>query len=170
MLPKEKESILHDVEFDTVLLHTDDINVDYIFKLLGRIAVASTMSKEQLTKELLLKVGADERLRSKLELIKKFIATQLEQLDDPDNTETAFRDFVAVERERELEAISSKYTINPTDLDSKLQLYWEANQSLSSNDLLKLMNHKPRINDRLAVGEQLLGRVVEFMQVFDWTA
>lgn len=170
MLPKEKESILHDVEFDTVLLHTDDINVDYIFKLLGRIAVASTMSKEQLTKELLLKVGADERLRSKLELIKKFIATQLEQLDDPDNAETAFRDFVDIERERELEAISSKYTINPTDLDSKLQLHREANQSLSSNDLLKLMNHKPRINDRLAVGEQLLGRIVEFMQVFDWTA
>ena len=46
----------------------------------------------------------------------------------------------------------------------------QANQSLSSNDLLRLMNNKPRINERVAVGEQLLGRVVQFMRVFDWSA
>ena len=46
----------------------------------------------------------------------------------------------------------------------------QANQSLSSNDLLRLMNNKPRINERVAVGVQLLGRVVQFMRVFDWSA
>ena len=86
MLPKEKESILQDVEFETVLLHTDDINVDYILKLIGKISVASTAKKELLTKELLLKVGADERYRSKLELIHKFLETQLDKIGDLDAT------------------------------------------------------------------------------------
>jgi type I restriction enzyme R subunit len=170
MLPKGKESILQDVEFNTVLLHKDDINVDYIFRLLGRISVASKTTKQQLTEELLLKLGADEKYRSKLELIRKFIATQLDGLENPDETEVAFKDFVAVEREAELKAISTRYSINPWDLQSQIQTHQEANQSLSSNDLLKLMTQKPRISERLSVGEELLGRVVKFMQVFDWSA
>ena len=170
MLPKSKESILHDVEFDAVLLHTDDINVDYIFKLIGRISVSSKESKELLSKELLLKVGADEKLRSKLELIKKFIATQLEQLEDPDGAESAFMDFVAVERSNELAKISTEYTIDPTDLDYQIQFHKEANQQLSSNTLITLMNSKPRLGERKSIGEELLSKVVQFIQVFDWSA
>ena len=170
MLPKEKESILQDVKFDTVLLHTDDINVDYIFKLIGRISVASTASKEQLTKELLLKVGADERYRSKLELIHKFLETQLDNLGDPDAAESGFYEFLAVERHNQLSDIASQYTIDADKLETQIEIHKEANQSLNSNDLLKLMSQKPRINERVAVGEQLLGRVVQFMRVFDWSA
>ena len=170
MLPKEKESILQDVEFETVLLHTDYINVDYILKLIGKISVASTAKKELLTKELLLKVGADERYRSKLELIHKFLETQLDNLGDPDAAESGFYEFLAVERHNQLSDIASQYTIDADKLETQIEIHKEANQSLSSNDLLRLMNNKPRINERVAVGEQLLGRVVQFMRVFDWSA
>lgn len=170
MLPKEKESILQDVEFETVLLHTDDINVDYILKLIGKISVASTAKKELLTKELLLKVGADERYRSKLELIHKFLETQLDKIGDLDATESGFYQFLAIERHNHLSDIANLYTIDADKLAAQIEIHREANQSLSSNDLLRLMNNKPRINERVAVGVQLLGRVVQFMRVFDWSA
>jgi len=47
------------------------------------------------------------------------------------------------------------HTIDSDKLETQIEIHKEANQSLSSNDLLKLMSQKPRINERVAVGEQL---------------
>ena len=98
MQSKDKESILGDIDFKMELLQTDVINVDYIISLIGRIKVAAVDKRESMKQDLLMQVGADERYRSKLELIKKFIADHLDGLDENDNIDVAFTDYVQVEK------------------------------------------------------------------------
>ena len=70
---KEKVSILEDVDFELELIRRDEINVDYIIQLLTRLVGASEEQKASLLRNVLTTINADPVLRSKRELIEKFI-------------------------------------------------------------------------------------------------
>lgn len=170
MQSKEKESILGDIDFKMELLQVDEINVDYILRLIGRIKVAAVDKRESLKQDLMIQVGADERYRSKLELIKKFIADHLDGLDDNDNIDVAFADYVQVEKERELNDIALTYTINPDKLAYEVTKHTQANQKLDGATLIDLMDQRPSLFKLESVSEQLLQRVTNFINVFSWVA
>jgi type I restriction enzyme, R subunit len=170
MQSKDKESILGDIDFKMELLQTDVINVDYIISLIGRIKVAAVDKREYMKQDLLMQVGADERYRSKLELIKKFIADHLDGLDENDNIDVAFTDYVQVEKERELNDIAVAYAINPEKLAYEVIKHTQADKKIDGATLIDLMAQRPSLFKLESVSEQLLQRVTNFINVFSWVA
>jgi type I restriction enzyme R subunit len=85
----EKVSILNDVDFELELIHRDEINVAYILKLIAKLKEAKPKDQQQQTKAILDLMAGDITLRSKRELIKKFIKENLPKIDDdiPDEFE-----------------------------------------------------------------------------------
>jgi hypothetical protein len=82
---KEKHSILEDIDFELVLVHRDEINVAYILKLLARLkADEHTAKGEAMRKQIMSLLSSDVELRSKRELIEKFIAEHLPKITDAD--------------------------------------------------------------------------------------
>ena len=73
----EKVSILSDVDFETELLARDIINVEYILRLLRHYIDASPDQHESIKKKIINIISGQEHLRSKKELIEKFIDKQL---------------------------------------------------------------------------------------------
>ena len=74
---KQKTSILNDVDFEVELIHRDQINVAYIIKLLAKLKQAKSTEAQKQRKAISDLLGGDVELRSKRELIEKFIAEKL---------------------------------------------------------------------------------------------
>jgi len=73
----EKASILNDVDFEVELIHKDNINVAYILNLLEQLTDSTEEEQQQKRKQISDLLSGDLELRSKKELIEKFIDEQL---------------------------------------------------------------------------------------------
>ena len=88
---KEKVSILDDVDFELELIHKDEINVVYILKLLANLK--DNPDKERRHAEIVKLIAGETQLRSKRELIEKFIRENLPAIEDSDAIPDAFERF-----------------------------------------------------------------------------
>ena len=100
--PGEKVSILDDIDFELELLRNDQINVDYIIKLMEDLDFSSVSFNHD--KERILKlVNETQQLRSKIDLIEKFINEKLGNIDRKQTTVgDAFDEFMRAERRAEI--------------------------------------------------------------------
>jgi type I restriction enzyme R subunit len=90
---KEKVSILDDLDFEVELLHRDRVNVAYIIKLLAQLKKDKTSTAAAKKKAIIDLIGGDVDLRSKRELIEKFIQENLPKIADADRVEDEFELF-----------------------------------------------------------------------------
>ena len=70
---KEKVSILEDVDFELELIHRDEINVTYIIQLLIKLKADTQKDTSKAEKEIFNLLNTETTLRSKRELIERFI-------------------------------------------------------------------------------------------------
>src|SRR5690554_6524772 len=101
---KEKVSILEDVDFELELIHRDDINVSYILKLLADLKGTNKTEQEAKRKEVVDLLAGEANLRSKRELIEKFIQENLPIIEDSDTIPQEFDKFWTEEQQKAFEA------------------------------------------------------------------
>jgi type I restriction enzyme R subunit len=80
----EKVSILEDVDFELELIHKDEINVAYILKLLVTYKDASQEEQQKQKENISNILKNNPQLRSKKELIEKFINENLYSINEED--------------------------------------------------------------------------------------
>src|SRR5690606_2160293 len=91
---KEKVSILNDIDFELELIRRDEINVAYILTLLAKLAETNNSGDtEQQKKKISEMLESEIQLRSKKELIEKFIEENLPLLRDSEQVTDAFDSF-----------------------------------------------------------------------------
>jgi type I restriction enzyme R subunit len=91
---KEKVSILEDVDFELELIHKDEINVTYILKLLGLFKESDNEEQKAKQREDISNLlNNNPQLRSKRELIEKFIQENLPEIMDTDDIIPVFEKF-----------------------------------------------------------------------------
>ncbi len=78
---KQKTSILEEIDFELELIHCDEINVAYILKLLAKLKEAKHSEIEKQKKAIIDLLSGEVELRSKRELIEKFIEENLPHID-----------------------------------------------------------------------------------------
>ena len=90
---KETVSILEDVDFKPEIIHRDEINLAYILQL--RLGLKSQKQKDALKAEQVIfnLLNTEATLRSKKELLKKFIQESLPRIKDADEVVPAFDEF-----------------------------------------------------------------------------
>ena len=85
-LQKEKVSILDDIDFETELIHRDNINVNYIINLLIKLQRAKPGARNRHLKLILRTLETETDLRSKKELIKRFIEGHMADIPQDSNS------------------------------------------------------------------------------------
>lgn len=120
---KEKVSILDDVDFELELIHRDEINVSYILKLLGKLHEAEEADRAKQRQEIIDLLGGEAQLRSKRELIEKFIEQNLPHIADVDDIPDAFEAFWNAERQAALEALVEEENLISEQLMSVIEHY-----------------------------------------------
>jgi type I restriction enzyme R subunit len=86
-------SVLEDIDFELELIHRDEINVAYILNLLVNLNNLNPEDKKKRQKEIVDLVAGEVQLRSKRDLIEKFIDENLPSLKPKDNVIQEFENY-----------------------------------------------------------------------------
>lgn len=163
---KEKVSILEDVDFELELIHRDEINVAYILKLLAKMKDAPEKEHDKHKKEIIDLVSGDAKLRSKLELVEKFIQENLPAISDSDEIPSEFDFFVSEERKAAIIAMSKEEDLNPEKLEAVIGEYLFTEKTPMRDDIISIMNKRPSLRDRRSTAERITSKILKFVETF----
>lgn len=124
-----KESILHDIDFELELMHTDKINVSYILNL---IASLNTENEKERDKEIRfikqeLDHASDPKLRLKIELIKGFLDKVAPTLAPNASVMDAYNRYEEEMSEQELLTFAKEIDIEDSVLREQVSTYEYSN-------------------------------------------
>jgi len=164
---KEKVSILDDIDFELELIHRDEINVSYILKLIANINIATTQEeKDKQKKQILEIVGGDTTLRSKRELIEKFIQENLPMIQDSEDIPEIFETFWDKEKKEALNQISKEESIDQAKAEKVIGQYLFTEKKPLRDDVINLLKERPSLKDRASVAERITNKIVGFVETF----
>ncbi|MCE3296026.1 MAG: deoxyribonuclease HsdR [Crocinitomicaceae bacterium] len=163
---KEKVSILNDIDFELELIHRDEINVSYILKLLAKLKDSAIEEQEKQKKKIADILTGDTRLRSKKELIEKFIRENLPAIEDSDNIPEAFELFWINERIAALKQISLEENLDLEKLESAIGNFMFSGKIPLRDEIIAMMNVRPSLKERASSAERITNRILSFIETF----
>lgn len=163
----EKVSILEDVDFELELIHKDEINVTYILKLLSAYKETEdedirTKQKENITNIL----NNNPQLRSKRELIERFINDNLLKIENNDDIEQEFEKFWDIEKEKAFNELCIEENLDNIELKKVIDTYLYDERIPLANDVAKTLKEKPKFLERKKIIPRVLDKIVGFVEKF----
>ncbi|MNU48425.1 Type-1 restriction enzyme R protein [compost metagenome] len=163
---KEKVSILNDIDFELELIHRDEINVSYILKLLAKLKDSAKEDQDQQKKKIIDILTGDTQLRSKRELIEKFIQENLPLIEDSDTIPEAFESFWTVERVNALEKLGKEENLDTEKLESTIGKFMFSGKIPLRDEIVGMMNERPGLKERGTIAERITNRILSFVETF----
>lgn len=161
-------SILDDVDFELELIHRDEINVSYILSLLANLTNSNLKGDklEKKKKEIRDILSGDAKLRSKKELIEKFIEENLPHISDGDNVNEEFEKYWNKEKNSAFEKIATEESLNKDRFRDAIDDFLFTSKTPKISDTLKLLEIKPKLTERNNIGRRIIQKVQDFVDVF----
>ncbi|MBT2622543.1 type I restriction endonuclease subunit R [Chryseobacterium sp. ISL-6] len=163
-----KASILDDVDFELELIHRDEINVSYILSLLANLTNSNLKGDklEKKKKEIRDILSGDAKLRSKKELIEKFIEENLPHISDGDNVNEEFEKYWNKEKNSAFDKIATEESLNKDRFRDAIDDFLFTSKTPKISDTLKLLEIKPKLTERNNIGRRIIQKVQDFVDVF----
>lgn len=163
---KEKVSILNDLDFEVELLKRDDINVSYIMLLLKELNPKSESYVKD--KEFILKLlDGSEKLRSKRELIEKFLEENLPLVLEDQDIETEFDFYLMREKEKAIEKFTLEENLNKDRLKETINEY-DFSKKLDRDMIKSTFMDKLKIGERRVKIEIVANTIKDLVNRFTW--
>lgn len=164
---KEKVSILNDVNFELELIHRDEINVAYILQLLGQLQQTDNKAdQERQRKTIIDLLNSTTQLRSKRELIEKFIDENLPKIKDADSVPEAFEVFMSQEQQAAFQRLCEQEQLNPQGLQKVIEEYLFTGREPLRDAIVKSLTFQPKIRERKTTGERIKAKIMDFVELF----
>lgn len=165
----EKVSILEDVDFELELIHRDEINVTYIIQLL--IKLKSKVDQEgkggDTEKEIANIINTHTQLRSKRELIEKFISQNIPEIEDTDSIPQEFDKFWVEEQRTAFNELVKSENLSIERTEQLIENYLFAEREPLRDEVLDLIEgDKPTLLQRKKVGDGILKKIMDFVETF----
>lgn len=163
---REKVSILDDVDFELELIHRDEINVTYILKLLAKLKDASPEEQKRQTKAIVDLMAGDAQLRSKRDLIEKFIQENLPRIEDSEDIQDEFESFWNEERKAALEKLSEEEGLNTQKLEQVIGTFLFTEKYPLRDEVIGMMHQRPVLKQRSSTAQRITDRILNFVETF----
>ncbi|MCB8922991.1 MAG: type I restriction endonuclease subunit R [Ardenticatenaceae bacterium] len=164
----EGASIIDDVDFELELIQRDEINVAYILNLLARMHRAETADQyNEAKKSIIDLLGQEPRLRSKRELIERFISDYMPHFEADTVVEDEFVNYWTAEQEAALNALCEAEGMNREAVDALLRRYRFTGKRPLRNDVFAALNFKPKVLERKPLYERIIEKLITFVHTFD---
>ena len=112
-------------------------------------------------------MSTESTLRSKRELIQKFILEKLPVISDPDDITPAFEKFWNEQQQQEFEKIVAEENLSATKTEKLIEDYFFAEREPMRGEVLELIEgQKPTVMQRKKLGDRILKRIVDFVETF----
>ena len=164
---KEKVSILEDVDFELELIHRDEINVSYILQLIIKMKNKSQDDFTHMERAINNLLDTDALLRSKRELIKKFIADNLPVIEDSEDIPDEFEKFWDEEKQKAFMAFIKEENLSLDKTTNLIENYLFTEREPLRDEILDLIEgEQPSILERKSTGERILNKIFQFVNTF----
>ncbi|MBK9551798.1 MAG: type I restriction endonuclease subunit R [Saprospiraceae bacterium] len=164
---KEKVSILEDVDFELELIHRDEINVTYIIQLLIKLKSQKQKDTSKAEQEIFNLLSNETTLRSKRELIEKFILENLPVIENPDDVPEAFDKYWNKEQEEAFSKLVTEENLSAGKTEKLIENYLFAERQPLRDEVLELIDgDKPSVLHRKKLGDRILKRLMDFVETF----
>lgn len=164
---KEKVSILEDVDFELELIQRDEINVAYIIQLLIKLKSKGNKGTAKAEQEILNLLSTETTLRSKRELIEKFIKENLPAITDTADIQEEFDKYWSVEQKKAFSLIVEEENLSATKAEKLIEDYLFAEREPLRDEVIDLIEgEKPSLLQRKKLGERILKRILDFVETF----
>ncbi|SHF07282.1 type I restriction enzyme, R subunit [Flavobacterium fontis] len=164
---KDKVSILEDVDFELELLHRDDINVAYILQLLMKLKTDNKKDAVKTEADIINLLSGEAELRSKRELIERFIKENLPIIEDSETIPQEFDKFWSEEQVKAFNKIVTEENLSPERTEQLIENYLFSEQEPLRDEVLDLIEGtKPTILERKKTGDRILDKIVTFVKTF----
>ncbi|MDP4038368.1 MAG: type I restriction endonuclease subunit R [bacterium] len=163
---KEKVSILDDVDFELELIRRDEINVDYIVRLLARLVDASEDQRDKLKKNIIDAMSADAVLRSKRELIERFIEQNIPDIKDSDAVEGEFAEFWKKEESEAFRKMCQEEGLDTAKLRALIDSYLFTDRKPRREDFVGALKIQPKIMERDSIIKKISKKFNSFIETF----
>ncbi len=163
----QKESILDEIDFEVELTHRDTINVAYILKLLAQLKTATASDAEKQRKAILDLLNGDIELRSKRELIEKFIKENLPLINDIDKIQDEFEKYWSDQKVLALNKLCQEENLDKQQFKNLIEAYIFSGQEPLRDDVFKCLGDRPSILKAREIGERIIQKMKEYVEVFE---
>jgi type I restriction enzyme, R subunit len=164
---KEKASILDDVDFELELIHRDEINVAYIIQLLIKLKTQTQKDTSKAEQEIFKLLSTETTLRSKRELIEKFIHENLPDIADANDIAQRFEQYWSEEQQKAFLQLVTEENLLPEKTEKLIEDYLFAERAPLRDEVLELIaGEKPSLLQRKKLGDRILKRIMDFIETF----
>ena len=164
---KQKTSILDDIDFELELIHRDRINVAYIIKLLAELKGTKTASAADIQRKAIIDLlGGDIQLRSKRELIQKFIDENMPHIKDGDNIQDEFEKFWQDQKVLALGKLCEEEHLDKAQFKSLIDAYIYSGREPIKDEVFQCLDNRPSILQARVIGDRIIAKMKEFVEVF----
>ena len=164
---KEKVSILEDVDFELELIHRDEINVAYILQLLIKLKSEKQKDTSKVEQEIFNLLGTETTLRSKRELIEKFIQENLAAIEDAEEIIPAFEQYWSEEQQKAFSRLVTEEHLSEEKTEKLIENYLFAEREPMRDEVLELIEgEKPGVLQRKSLGDRIIKRIMDFVETF----
>lgn len=171
---EESASIVEEVDFELELIQRDVINVAYILELLARMqqqeqsANAEERKKGKQQREAIFDLlNKDGTLRSKRELIEKFINDQMPRLSSEQNLKEVFSGFWSEEKHEAIRKLCAAEGMEQEAVLQMLDTYQFTGKEPLRETVFAALDTKPKLLERKNVFERIVDKLLSIVSTFD---
>jgi type I restriction enzyme R subunit len=168
----QKTSILNDIDFELELIHRDHIDVVYILQLLAKLKTSNKTAAQKQKKAIIDLLGGEIKLRSKRELIEKFIEENLPHINDVDSIPDEFEKYWQQQKVLASSKICEEKNLDKQQFNSLIESYSYNGQEPIRQDVFKCLDNRPSILKAREIGERIILKMKKIIEVFvyryDW--
>ena len=164
---KEKVSIINDIDFELELIHRDEVNVSYILNLLSTLKNSPIEEQETQRKKIIEIITGQSDLRSKRELIERFIDDNLPNIEDSDNIPEEFEKFWNKERVIYINKLVEEENLDKDKLEKVIGDYMFTEKEPLRDDLIDMLHKRPSLKERSSTSKRLKNRIVDFVETYN---
>jgi len=163
---KEKVSILDDIDFEVELISRDKINVSYIINLLRDIQGKTASEQAKVRKTITDILDTEAQLRSKKELIEKFIAEDFPTISNGTDVGDEFESYWSDQKRQAIETLSVAEGLQKEGLERVIGNYLFTEKTPMRDDVIAIMEKRPGLKERRTIAERVIAKIVEFVETF----
>jgi type I restriction enzyme R subunit len=163
---KEKVSILDDLDFEVELISRDKINVSYIINLLKDMAAKEPAEQAKTRKTIMDVLDTEAQLRSKKELIERFIEQHFAHLSPAADVGEEFDSYWQAEKHKALETMSAEEGLQRDGLDRVLTEYQFTGKTPMRDDVIGILETRPSLRQRRSIADRVIEKIRDFVETF----
>ena len=139
----------------------------YIIQLLIKLKANVKKDAEQVEKEIQNFLNTETQLRSKKELIERFIRENLADIQNTDDIPQEFETFWNAEQEKAFLEIVQVENLSRERTQALIENYLYSEKEPMRDDILELLlGDRPILLQRKTIGERILKKIIDFVDTF----